>query len=287
VHEQCTTLGVEFYFEHKIVNVDFAVDTGVSGVQIRDVSNEDSIIDMPCSNLVLAAGAFTTGIFETLFTKAPLKLQNHLKASDWFLVRSAQADFTESAAFRFPNAAGSEERLGNEICMVIDSERNIIAISGMAAHIRDKSLNTSLVKDPSHGKISELQRVAAECLNTTLIDVQEKITTGRRHRWELSMANGMSPIIDGVPRSWAGPSNAAAAETQMPHGVWLCYGFGKYGTVLAPGVAKILLARMGNNDEYVSTDIDAFRLPNLQLFRDEDMMKINAKGKGKGKAKVV
>ena len=182
--------------------------------------------------------------------------------------------------------AESEERLGDEICVVVDSEKNTIAISGTAAHIRDKSLSISLVKDPSHGKVSELQKIAANCLNTTSVNVLEKITAGRRHRWELSVANGMRPIIDGVPGSRAGLSNTdAAVEMQVPHGVWLCYGFGNYGTVLAPGVAKILVARMGSNDEDVSADVDAFRLPDQQPSEDADMMQVKAKGKGK--AKVV
>ena len=285
VYEQCTTLGVDFYLEHKVVNVNYSAATGVAGVQICDVSTEESIIGVPCSNLVLAAGAFTTGIFETLFPKAPLKLENHLQSSDWFLVGSVQTEIDDNAAFRFPSAAESEERLNGEICMVIDAENDTIAISGMATHIRDKSLNTSLVKDPSHGKVSELRRVAADCVNTTLVNVQEKINTGHRRRWELSVANGMRPIIDGVPRSSLRPFNSDAVETQMPCGIWLCYGFGNYGTVLAPGVAKILLTRIGSNNEDVSANVDAFRLP-YQL-PSQDLGMVEFKGKGQGKARVI
>ena len=57
-----------------------------------------------------------------------------------------------------------------------------------------------------------------------------------------SSSNGL-PVIDTVPTSLLlNPTSSEALRQES--GLWLCFGFGMYGTTLAPGAARALCRRM-------------------------------------------
>lgn len=272
-------LGVKFHFGHLVTNVKFSKEHNVSNVQIRDINDEESTTDVHCNNLVLAAGAFTTGIFNKLFATAPLELENNMRSAHWFRVKATPDFVDRNAAYRFPHAAESVDRLENEVYIVTDANDSTIVVSNIATSVASKHLNTSLVLDPSHGKISELKNVAARCIENKVADVLSKSNITTRGRSEISVANDMRPIIDTVTCSGIGLAGMDDLEGQQSCGLWLCYGFGKHGTMLAPGAARMTVSRIFGNREGMFADIDAFRLPTqLQLQTDSE-----GKGKGKGK----
>ena len=127
----------------------------------------------------------------------------------------------------------------------------------------------------SRGKIRELNTVASKYLSKKRLLVNNKVSIVGRGRSELSVANDGNPIIDKVSTSglWISPGSSAADE--HPCGVWLCYGFGRYGTMLAPGAARMLVSKMFGKGPNV--DDSNFLL--TQYVKTNDM------GKGKGKAK--
>jgi glycine/D-amino acid oxidase-like deaminating enzyme len=276
LYEQCRALNVEFYFEKSVSDVDFEAGSILSGIQIRNASGDpNSVAGIPCKNLVLAAGPFTTGIFGKLFKNTPLELENHVQGSDWFHIKTSAIGSRAGAAFRFPRAAEFENRMNNEIYMITNPSDKTITISGTTTHIKNTDMNAERAQEPSRGKTSELKLVAAKHLNEAEIDLK-KDNIVHRGRSELSVANGMRPIIDRVPASSIGLACKDEKEDCQPCGVWLCYGFGKFGTMLAPGAAKILVSKMfgGRSDSMVADD--DFRLPRHQKPQVE----------GKGKAKV-
>lgn len=281
LYEQCELLGVEFCFNSSVTKVDLTLDSQVSGVHVRNTYDDvESGPGIPCSNLVLAAGPFTSGIFNGLFPNTPVKLENHVQSSDWFHVQTTAVDLQSATALSIPDAATSEERLDNEIVMIANATNNTIAISGTTTHIRHKDLDSSLAIEPSHGKISELKAVAANYLDAAHVDMGVKKNIVRRGRSELSIANDMRPIIKNVSTFGIGIGDGDAAEDRKASGVWLCYGFGKYGTMLAPGAAYLLVSKMFDGDSLSMGEDDDSRLLEDGHPRDE------VKGKGKGKAKM-
>ena len=270
-------MDVRFCFEKSIFDVDFDTGSKLSSVQIRNASDDSNSAEgIPCRNLVLAAGPFTTRIFSKLFMNTPLELENHVQASNWFQVKTAAMMSGASAAFRFPHAAESEGRIDNEIYMITDPSDNSIAVSGIATHVRHIALSKDLAEESKHGKTSELKVVAAKVLKANETDVETKSNIIRRGCSELSVANGMRPIIDGVPASGIERAFNDEEDDSRPCGVWLCYGFGKFGTMLAPGAAKILVEKMFGKMSDLMAVHDDFRLPPYQ--------KPQTKGKGKAKA---
>lgn len=271
-------LNVEFHFETSISSVDFDADSVLAGVQLRNAfGDSNAVVNKPCRNLVLAAGPYTTGVFNSLFKETPLELENHVQGSDWFEVRTGAPGSGGSAAFRFPHAAESEDRLDNEIYMFTNSSKNGLIIAGTTTHIiRNKHLNSSLVHSPGRGKTSELKLVAAKYLNPAEVDTEQKDNIVHRGRSELSVANGMRPIIDRVPASGIGLACKDGKKDVQPCGVWLCYGFGKFGTMLAPGAASILVSRMFARWSVSMEAEEDFLLPRY--------LEPQARGKGKAKA---
>jgi glycine/D-amino acid oxidase-like deaminating enzyme len=182
-------------------------------------------------------------------------------------------------ALRIPNAAENEKKLENEILMVPNVSDDVLAVSGTITRIINEDLDFELAQKPGRGKTGELRGVAARYLAADRVHVKEKSNIVDRGRSELSVANGMRPIIDRVPAS--GVFKHASDDLLaggVSGGVWLCYGFGKYGTMVASGAAKILVSKMfGKRSETVSAG-DSFHLPGY--------VQSQAKGKGKGKGKA-
>lgn len=256
------------------------VATGaLSSVHIQDIANNDtSTSRLPCSNLVLAAGPFTTRIFHKLFTNAPLILQNHVQQSHWFHVNTAAVKKTDSA-LRLPDAAKDERKLENEIWMVPNAFNHVLCISGITTRVEDEDLSSNLAQVPGRKHTGELKAVAARYLDPDRVDVQSKSNIVERGRSELSVANGMRPIIDYVPTSGIRrDEDNTLRSSPDSSGVWLCYGFGKYGTTVAPGAAKILVSMLLGKMSEALPDEDQFGLTRC--------VKTQVQGKGKGKQKA-
>ena len=170
----------------------------------------------------------------------------------------------DETALRIPNAAENEKKLENEILIVPNVSDDVLAVSGTVSHTINEDLNFELAQRPARGKTGELRGVAAKYLDPDRVEVKEKSNIVDRGRSELSVANGMRPVIYRVP-AWG-----------VSGGVWLCYGFGKHGTMVAPGAAKILVSKMlGKRSDAVSAD-DSYRRPGP--------VEPQAKGKGRAKA---
>ena len=245
----------------------------LTSVAIEHASDETPSTAIECTSLILCAGPFTTGILHHLLPSVLPDLENHVQGSDWFHVKMDGAGNIDDGAIRFPNAAQGEERLQGEVVVRPQVQEKVLAISGLTSNIRNKDLQPGLVKTPGRGKTSELKDVAAKLLNPAHVDLDSKLDIVDRGRSELSVANGLRPIIDMVPVSAIESSKASTMNGGRGSGIWLCYGFGQHGTMLAPGAAKLLVSKMLGR---VSED-DNFRVPAAPKPRP----------KGKGKQRAV
>lgn len=155
------------------------------------------------------------------------------------------------------------------IRMVSRPTTRIIQVSGWETGDRNTKVHPQYALQPNTGRVREVRAAAAEYLDG-IPDIQEDA----RGRSLTSTANGGNPIIDKVPVSGLGRMCDEELDRD-PCGVWLCYGLGKHGTMLAPGAAHMLVSKMvGRPSEHDGYD---FSLP--MYSRPE------AKGKGKNKVR--
>ena len=193
-------------------------------------------------DLVLAAGPFTSWIFDTLFEGHQMQLGNYSQAAYWFEI--GVDDMTDGAnvGLRFPTAAVSEPQLEDEVSMVLRLDDNLVAVSGIATQTVNLPLRPHYALKSSRGsKVEYLMAVSVQYLDKEIDVGDESLAARGRHY--LSTANSGNPLIDRIPSSGLGKV-CEDAEEHNSCGVWLCYGFGKYGTTLAPGAARMLVNKM-------------------------------------------
>ncbi|KAK3700907.1 hypothetical protein LTR37_015710 [Vermiconidia calcicola] len=246
LYEQCNTLNVDFRFNYAVSGVESAEDSKLSSVYIRDIRNEDRPAEqLQCGNLILAAGPFTTEIFDCLFEKHHLQdLHNLVRAVHWFRIASENVTPADDIALRIPKAALSVPQLQNEITLVAQPEGKTIAVSGFGSAVRNINLGQDEALKPKKPKTSALRSISAEYLNKDGLDVMKKAHIQSKGRSEISEANDGAPIIDRVPVSGLGVAYKNETDDHYLCGVWLCYGFGRHGTMLAPGAARVLVEKM-------------------------------------------
>ncbi|KAK3705706.1 hypothetical protein LTR37_013149 [Vermiconidia calcicola] len=246
LYEQCNTLKVDFRLNHVVSEVKFVEDSRLSSVHIRDIKHEDrSAQQLQCGNLILAAGPFTTDIFDSLFEKHRLKdLDNLVQAAHWFRVASDNVTPADDIALLIPKAAKSVPQLRNEITLVAQPEGKTIAVSGLGLATRNVNLGQDEALEPKKAKTSELRSISAKYLNRDGLDIKDKAHIQSKGRSEISEAKDGAPIIDRVPVSGLGVAHKNEIDDDYLCGVWLCYGFGRHGTMLAPGAARLLVEKM-------------------------------------------
>ena len=273
---QCQKLGVHFRFNSHLVGTEVDEDSLLEDVYIQSADKlGPEAIKGNNQNLILAAGPFTTGIFNSLFNAHRVELKNHVQSTHWFHTTMNDIAEKDDIGLRLPQAAESEALLENEITVLPLLEESALAVSATTKGSANKELNRNAALTPREGKTSALRAVAAKYMNDNRLDVGDKKQTLKKGRSELSVANDGNPIIDRVPPSALGIVCNDDLEDQQPFGVWLCYGFGRFGTMLAPGAARMLVSKMFRGSAGQDDD-DMFSLPAY--------IKPEAAGKGKGKA---
>ena len=234
--------------------------------------------DIKCRNLVLAAGPFTTWIFDDLFTTQQLGLDNYVQRGHWLHVRSKTFLSNEEIALRFPNAADTIPRFEKEITMVPRIGDKEIAVSAMEEQVIRRSLDANHACTDKLGKSSKLVPVLAKYVDRDVVSIDEERILHRGCS-VISTANDQNPIIDKVPTSGLG-RNCSEEEDRNPCGVWLCYGFGRHGTMLAPGAACMLVSMIVKGRR--EANCFDFTVPVYAKPKQDGL----EGGKGKGKAKI-
>jgi glycine/D-amino acid oxidase-like deaminating enzyme len=249
---------VKFQWNHEISRVQPTQDPRVLNLQLSHVDrHEKAAKQLKCTNLVLAAGPFTTNLVHELFEGHSLPVQTKVQAAHWYDVAIKGLRIDHDMGLRFTDAATEEERLLPELTMLARSKDNCIRVSGFSSRLKVEEMELKRALRPARGKTRQLKELTKPYVNEEAVDLKDKahIRTGRV---ALSVANGNAPIIDGVTAAalWqAGKSDPSSAK------VWLCYGFGRWGTLLAPGAARMLVSRMVG----VGEDEWTYRCPELEL----------------------
>lgn len=273
---ECKSLKVNLRFNHYVSDVGTS-DSGLSNVRLETMGSPGGSAEIiRCHNLILAAGPFTTGIFNDIFKGHSLKLENHVQGAHWYHVGLDRRGGEYDVGLRIPQAAKAEPRLEDEIRVVSRGGNMALEVSATAKGAVDKDLDRSAALTPRKGKTTELKSISAKYVNQTSLDVDKDghVAILSKGRSELSVANGGRPIIDRVPASDLNMGSKDGTANGRLCDVWLCYGFGRYGTMLAPGAARMLVAKMFGTS--YGADDNAFSLPENVTHKSG--------GKGKGKA---
>lgn len=198
---------------------------------VRIASTSDSTeTDIPCTRLVIAAGAWSGQVFSNLFPQSKLKLPISSLAGHSLVVRS-------------PRWLSSHEEGGCHAVFTTDAAGYSPEVfSRIGGEIYIAGLNSSSIPLPKLANESQIDEESIETLKTTATrllgvpgkeDDLEVIRTGLCFR---PVTNRGTPILGRVPDKHLG----GGISTREGGGVWVGAGHGPWGISLSLGTGKCL-----------------------------------------------
>ncbi|KAK5124990.1 hypothetical protein LTR85_001180 [Meristemomyces frigidus] len=261
LYEQCLAYGVNFVFHHEISAVLSAPDRDVSSIAIRHAHDRDKAREtIRCQNIVFAAGAWTTELFQRMYRKTPLQLENNVSVAYWYRLQSPSMAEKEDVGLLFPDLADADEALEDKITMVGHANQSSVIVTGVGSKVKNTELNAVEALDPQLSDaqpLRHLKKIAAKRLDGDSQGVLRADNVARGFNF-ISTSDQQLPIVDKVPSSGLG-SVCKGEEDRRSCGIWLCFGFGMYGTTLAPGAARVLCNKMFGEESGVN-DVN-FKIP--------------------------
>ena len=279
LYEQCELLDITFRFNYAATGVQLSSDCAIEAIQLLNVKRPGQLPQkLTCSNLVVAAGPYSSWILRDLFKQQRLALENHVQRAQWFQATTQGLTKADEVILRVSTQPTKDGKIESDISILAQSEEQSLSVFGMSSSIKDQDLSHADARHDSEPRLTELRAVASAYLNNDNgLVVTEKASIIERGCADLSVANNGNPIIDKVPASALGRAPTEEQDAN-PSGVWLCYGFGRHGTMLAPGTARMLVQKMVKGS--CEADCFDFSIPVYTKIKPED------KGKGKTKAKA-
>lgn len=247
LYNECVQLEVVFRFQHIVTKNRFDPTHDITSIDIEPVGVEHPEPEhMPCSNLVFAAGAFTTGAFKKVFTKTSQALENRARLYEWFRFRAPHMAYKDDVGLIIPEAAAAVADLDDRVFMVAQPESKTVRVVGLRAGPVDQDFQLEHALGNLGTGTTDLKSAVAPYISIEGFDPTD--SKDKKHLMDkgralTSTAKDGGPIMRKVPFSALGRTSSTGDDSRSC-GIWLCYGFGQHGTFLAPGAAKLLVQKM-------------------------------------------
>ncbi|KAL9031304.1 MAG: hypothetical protein Q9196_000660 [Gyalolechia fulgens] len=232
---ECKDRGVKLYHPAKAMNVTRDANGALASIHVQSTRSTEEY-DVPCTHLVLAAGAWTRQVFETLFPTSKLKLPVTSLAGHSLLLRSQHWPPRSTS---LTEAVGDVSSHTRPRCHALFTSENInpsasyspelfsrlpsghIYIAGLNGHYPLPSLPTERRIDPH--AIETLKRTADRLLGEGEFEVEREALC-----WRPTTDRG-TPIV--------GPARRGKEEQK---GVWIASGHGPWGISLSLGTGLVV-----------------------------------------------
>ncbi|KAF2764242.1 nucleotide-binding domain-containing protein [Teratosphaeria nubilosa] len=243
---ECKRLGVTFILDSAVIAVWQANETSMAKViNLLD----KSVQHLPFSNLVLAAGPWTTAIFKTLYPQNSIHLENHVRCIPWYrIIPPSPINSGDDIAFTHTSLAAESHELEPEITFTAHESSRTVSIAAIPQRIEVKDVHPNDAIDPVADLMTQHAILALKkAAGKRVPGGAQKLETSKfGYSYVSTATEGGLPVIDRVPVEKVGTTMTGTDDRagQEQNGVWLCYGFGMFGTALAPGVGKVVTRKM-------------------------------------------
>jgi glycine/D-amino acid oxidase-like deaminating enzyme len=191
----------------------------------------NGIVDLPCTKILIAAGAWSTQVFSTLFPDSAKKLPISSLAGHSLVVRS-------------PRWSKEHEEKGCHAIFTSDEEGYSPEVfSRMGGEIYIAGLNNPSLALPTLATDSKIDESAVQQLKKTaqrLLGIHEKLgdlEVVRKGLCFRPVTNKGTPTLAEIPdKSLGDMATRGAGEG----GVWLAAGHGPWGISLSLGTGKVM-----------------------------------------------
>lgn len=222
-------------------------------MDVSSAKGDSRWTNIPCHNLILAAGPWTPMALKMLAIWLP-DVDNFQQRYEWTRIGCAGFQDRDDVGLMLRSRAFGEGAListqteTNEILVAtVRGEQNNSHVTPTEARVKHG------IGDQSNSKARKLAKK-----QIVGFDEAEDATDVVDGRSLISTSFNQRPIIGKIPAELLDERHEG--EDDNPMGIYLAFGFGRFGTTLAPGAATIL-RRMICRDEDVTEGMEAFAFP--------------------------
>ncbi|KAF2727959.1 FAD dependent oxidoreductase-like protein superfamily [Polyplosphaeria fusca] len=245
--DECLKKGVQLHQPAKAISVSRDESGQLNGVRI---SKDGQEAELPCTRLVIAAGAWSPRVFTTLFPKTAARIPIAHLAGHSLLVKnpfySGEAEDTSChAVFATDTLGFSPEifsRAGGEVFLA-GLNSTMIPLPELATEAKIVPESMTQLKDCAAAMIGNVQGKDLEVMREALC-FRPVTSSGR-------------PIVARIPDAKLGTGLKTKSGAQG--GVYMAAGHGAWGIAQAPGTGLCLAELMEGRD--TSANIKALTLP--------------------------
>jgi glycine/D-amino acid oxidase-like deaminating enzyme len=238
--------------------IDLQVDVRneISSIRIADTQSSTET-ELPCTNIVIAAGAWSPRVFEMLFPHASIKLPIGSLAGHSLVVRSPR--WTENDEERgchsvFLSSSGSDG-YSPEIFSRRGGHIYIAGANSPSAPLPD--LATDAKNSISRASIQRLRETAREYLGqSSMDDDADDLEVVREGLCFRPITDTEKPILARIPDDCLGVN--VRARPAPEGGVYLAAGHGPWGISLSLGTGKVMAEMV--QDRSLSADVSGLSL---------------------------
>ncbi|KAM3083889.1 hypothetical protein ACMFMG_002003 [Clarireedia jacksonii] len=232
--ETCVQRGVQLHHPAQGISIHQDLRNEVSGIRILDTTTQIES-DIPCTKILIAAGAWAPSVFSTLFPQSKLNLPITSLAGHSLVVRTPEywnADDERKGCHAV--FACNEDEFSPEIFSRKAGEIYVAGLNSSTMPLPELATGSN-VKDES---IKRLERVAKKMLN---VEEDNELDVVRKGLCFRPVTNKGVPILARIPDSDLGGVNTRGAEDG---GVWLAAGHGPWGISQSLGTGKVMAEMM-------------------------------------------
>ena len=233
LRDECINRGVRLEYNRTPKTVYEDESGKVTGVLIGgpDPRDNSSNTKLKCENVVFATGPYTTSLVHKLFEDDQLTLEHSRQRRVWLEIPSKHVSFPAGDSLKIDSTDDWSDGI---LTMVGRPDIGIVEVSAAERRTRDSRVGIERILAPRTHDSTALRDLVNPYFT---IDVRNttRVPSGAG---EICLAEGSQPCIAGttLPRE--------SEEEENMSGIWLCYGFGSYGTTLAPGAARHMVDRL-------------------------------------------
>ncbi|KAI1105985.1 nucleotide-binding domain-containing protein [Jackrogersella minutella] len=226
---KCLDAGVRLHHPAQAISVQLDVRDEVASICIADTQS-GSETDIPCTNVVVAAGAWSPRVFAALFPTAAFELPIRSLAGHSLVVKA-------------PGWTKEDEDKGcHAVFMTTQPGYSPEVFSRTGGHIYIAGLNSStepLPALPTDSK-ANISKSAIDRLRGTVKDVlgEDDVEVVREGLCFRPATDKGTPILSRVPDQCLGP--AVATRPAPEGGVYLASGHGPWGISMSLGTGKVM-----------------------------------------------
>lgn len=235
-------MDVKFRFRQEVTNIEKTKTAKLMSVDIAKVGDADRYVEVPCHNLIVAAGAHTPDALHELvpWTEPRTSLMNIKHHCD--IIRTKGHTITDT------------ENLG----LVVHTPTNndpVIVAGQSGEELKVASIRPRI----QHVRFDDSGPEADHFSDAALV-ARDQLSNGAE---STKLSNGVATIStaqDGLPLVCKIPSalidDRFEGEDDEPLGFYIAYGFGLYGTTMSLGVATAVRAMMFGQDAGIGGAFD-------------------------------